>query len=152
MDYIHSEKFEEEKVHIAVKSLYYFREVLNNNCEFIYRYPINSYVISSKVNTNIFNDKNDDVIIDVADYTIINTSKNISEKNSKLIEWLRENFEITENEYLMAEQVFDYIREVMPETHGRIHDVGKVVRSVFGDKVDFRRNGKTWYKIKLKSR
>lgn len=152
VDYMHSEKFEEEKVHIAVKSLYYFREVLNNNCEFVHRYPINSCVVGSKVNMNIFNDKNDDVIIDVTDYTIINTSKNISEKNSKLIEWLRENFEITENEYLMAEQVFDYIREVMPETHGRIHDVGKVVRSVFGDKVDFRRNGKTWYKIKLKSR
>lgn len=152
VDYMHSEKFEKEKVHIAARSLYYFREVLNNNCEFVHRYPINSCVVGSKVNMNIFNDKNDDVIIDVTDYTIKNTSKNISEKNSKLIEWLRENFEITENEYLMAEQVFDYIREVMPETHGRIHDVGKVVRSVFGDKVDFRRNGKTWYKIKLKSR
>lgn len=150
VDYIHSEKFKEEKVYIAIRSLCYFRGVLNNNCEFIYRYPINSCVVGLKVNMN--DNKNDDTVISVTDYTIINTSKNISEKNSKLIEWLRENFEITENEYLMAEQVFDYIREVMPETHGRIHDVGKVVRSVFGDKVDFRRNGKTWYKIKLKSR
>ena len=152
VDYINSEKFEEEKLYIAIKGLYYFREVLNNDCEFFYRYPLNSCVVGSKMNMNMFNDKDDDIVIDVTDYTIINTNDNISEKNFRLIEWLKENFEITENEneYLMSERVFDYIREFMPETKGRVHDVGKVVKAVFGDKVDFRRNGKTWYKIKLK--
>lgn len=150
VDYIHSEKFKEEKVHIAIRSLCYFRGVLNNNCEFICRYPINSCVVGLKVNMN--DNKNDDTVIGVTDYTIKNTSKNISDKNFALIELLKNNFEYTEEEkdYMTAEQLWNYICEFMPETNGRTHDVGKVVKSVFGDKANCRRNGKTWYKIKLK--
>lgn len=155
VNYIHSEKFEEEKLYIAIRSLYYFKEVLNNDCEFVYRYPINSCVVGSKMNMNMFNDKDDDTVIDVTDSIIINTGQTISDKNFTLIELLKNNFEYTEEEkdYMSAEQIFDYIYEFIPGTKGRVHDVGKVVKSVFGDKaVNYRRGGKTWYTIKLKER
>ena len=86
--------------------------------------------------------------------TFFNAPQKISDKNEKLLELLRENFERTdkEEEYLMADTVLQIIEKLMPGTNGRVQDVGKPVKAVFGDDCSWsrRKDNKTWYKIKLK--
>ena len=69
--------------------------------------------------------------------------------------WLKENFELTDNEkeYLKAETILDFIKEIMPDTEGRVNDVGGLVKAVFGKDCCWskRKDNKTWYKIKRKS-
>lgn len=67
-------------------------------------------------------------------------------------DWFRDNFDFTDNnkEFLTAEQILEYVRESFPETNGRVNDVGRVVKFVFGEKVcnDRRIDGKICYRIK----
>ena len=126
--------------------------MLNRNREFIHRYPINEFVITSGSDDLTLSDKADNMQ-ESRNLTKVNEEKQtISDRNSKLIEWLRDKFELTDNEEecMLAEQVFECIKQAMPETNGRVHDVGKPVRIAFGEDIKTRRNGKTYYKIKLK--
>lgn len=86
--------------------------------------------------------------------TFFNAPQKISDKNEKLLELLRENFERTdkEEEYLMADTVLQIIEELMPGTNGKVQNVGKTVKAVFGDDCSWsrRKDNKTWYKIKRK--
>ena len=144
--------FEAEKNHVVLKALYYFRAMLDRNREFIDRYPLNKSVITSSSDDLILSEKANG--LELKDYAKTSEDKQtISDKNPKLMEWLRDNFELTDNEeeYMLAEQVFNCIKQAMPETNGRVHDVGKPIKMVFGEDIKTRRNAKTYYKIKLKA-
>ena len=60
---------------------------------------------------------------------------------------LRMNFKPTDKpeEFMSAEDVFNYIKEKISSTNGRIEDIGKPIKAAFGDSCKFpeRIKGKT---------
>lgn len=57
-----------------------------------------------------------------------------------------------DTEYLIADTVLQIIEEVIPGTNGRVQNVGKPVKAVFGADCSWsrRKDNKTWYKIRRK--
>ena len=152
--YIQGEVFDQEKPMIAMKALFYFREVLANNREFAIRYPLNAYVVSSRfdrasVGSNLTEENAKNCI------EIKLNRQAISDKNLHLLNFLRENFELSDDEknFMTAEQILSYVRQSMPDTNGRVNEVGKPVKAVFGEAccLDKRIDGKICYRLRLKS-
>ena len=165
---------ESEREAIIYWSLYNFHLALKKNHDrdypFSERFPINSCIEDDSVanseltpnelqsidqainNPSQLNTSNESKSKNSP--TFFNAPQKISDKNEKLLELLRENFERTdkEEEYLMADTVLQIIEELMPGTNGRVQDVGKPVKAVFGDDCSWsrRKDNKTWYKIKRK--
>ena len=132
-------QLEQEKISIVKKALTCFGDVLSNR-EFVCRYQLNKCVMASKL--NVLNE-------------FVEDRCTISDKNRNLIDWLRDNFEIAynEEEFTTAEQILEFIKRKFPETTGRVNDVGRVIKSVFGDKAcNGKRSAsnKICYRIKFK--
>ena len=146
--------FEQEKPAIAMKALLHFKEVLDNNREFTIRYPLNEYVVISKLGkANV-----DSVTVEDNAKKCIEIKLNkqsISDKNPNLMNFLRENFELSDDERdcMTAEQILSYIRQAMPSTNGRVNEVGKPIKAIFGEGccLGKRADNKICYSLKLKS-
>lgn len=143
-----------ELPYIAGRALVYFANVYSNNREFVHRYSLNKCVVNSGTEQSNNDGNTSNKSKSKNSPTFFNAPQKISDKNEKLLELLRENFERTdkEEEYLMADTVLQIIEELMPGTNGRVQDVGKPVKAVFGDDCSWsrRKDNKTWYKIKRK--
>ncbi len=143
-----------ELPYIAKEALIQFGNVYKRNQEFIHHYQLNECVVNSgtEQSSNDGNTSNESKSKNSP--TPFNATQKISDKNEKLLKLLRENFERTdkEEEYLMADTVLQIIKELMTETDGRVQDLGKPVKAVFGEDYIWRKrkDNKTWYKIKLK--
>lgn len=154
VQYIQGEMFEQEKHLIAMKALLHFKEVLDNNREFTIRYPLNEYVVISKLGkANV-----DSVTVEDNAKKCIEIKLNkqsISDKNPNLMNFLRENFELSndERDCMTAEQILSYIRQAMPSTNGRVNEVGKPIKAIFGEGccLGKRTDNKICYRLKLKS-
>lgn len=154
VQYLQGRRFEQEKPAIAMKALWYFREVLANNREFAIRYPLNECVVCSRLDR--INVDNDVSGADEKKCVEIKLSRQtISDKNPDMLSFLKENFELSDDErdYMTAEQILLHIRQLMPGTNGRVNEVGKPVKAVFGENccLGKDRDGKICYKLKLKS-
>ena len=154
VQYIHGEGFEQEKPAIAMKALCYFRDVLANKQEFAIRYPLNDCIVNSR--SGRINVDNDVSGADEKKCVEIKLSRQtISDKNPDMLSFLKENFELSDDErdYMTAEQILLHIRQLMPGTNGRVNEVGKPVKAVFGENccLGKDRDGKICYKLKLKS-
>ena len=152
--YIQGEEFEQEKSAIAMKAFIYFSEVLANNREFAIRYPLNECVVSSRLGrANIDSDIAGEKVKNCIEIKL--NKQPISDKNSNLMNFLKENFELSydEKECMTAEQILLCIRQSMPDTNGRVNEVGKPIKAIFGEEccLGKRVDGKICYKLKLKS-
>ena len=148
------EQLEKERPYILRRALNSFNVVLKDG-EFVRRYPLNACVINSETKSLRVNSDTDDEPKAKASSEKCNYSQKISAENSYLTNWLKENFERTEDEkeFMTAEQVFWHIKKEMPDTYGRVQDVGKLIKAVFGKDCCWskRKEDKTWYKIRRKS-
>lgn len=152
VQYLQGERFEQEKPAIAMKALFYFREVLANNREFAIRYPLNECVVCSRLDR--INDGSNPAKANVKNGIEIRIKQTISDKNLPLLNFLKENFELSDDErdYMTTEQILSHIRQLIPGTNGRENEVGKPVKAVFGEDCCLGKvNGKTCYKLRLKS-
>lgn len=145
---------EEEKIDIVYDSLSCFGEVLKNKRNFDCCCTLNDCVVVCGSNKSFFNEEIGDTM-ESSNYSIeVVKKQTISDKNRDLVDWLRNNFEVTdkEEEFTTAEQIFEYIKMDFPETNGRVNDVGRVVKFVFGDEVcsGKRISSKICYRIKFK--
>ena len=152
--YIQGEEFEQEKSAIAMKAFIYFSEVLANNREFAIRYPLNECVVSSRLGrANIDSDIAGEKVKNCIEIKL--NKQPISDKNSNLMNFLKENFELSydEKDCMTAEQILLCIRQSMPDNNGRVNEVGKPIKAVFGEEcyLGKRVDGKICYKLKLKS-
>lgn len=79
------------------------------------------------------------------------TSQTISDKNKAVCDLIRQNYERTDDpeKFTTVASIFDFITENMPNTGGRVEDVGKVVKAVFVKDyiTNTKKDGKTCYKI-----
>ena len=79
------------------------------------------------------------------------TRETISDKNEAVCDLIRQNYERTDDpeRFTTTASIYDFIIENMPNTGGRVEDVGKVVKAVFGNDytTSTKRDGKTCYKI-----
>ena len=140
--------FEAERQAIVKKALEKFKVVLNRDGEFTELYDDMSDAIrtsSSQVTSRSNSTVN-------SCYVPENTTRQtISDKNEDLCNLIRQNYERTEDpeSFTTATEIWDFITENMPNTSGRVEDVGKVVKAVFveGYTTTRRNNGKTCYKI-----
>ena len=151
VQHIQGEVFEQEKPLIAMKALGYFREVLTNNREFMIQYPLNKYVVLSKLDrVNVGGNPAEENVKNCIEIRL--NKQSISDKNPILMNFLRENFELSndERDYMTAEQILSYIRQAMPSTNGRVNEVGKPIKAVFGEEccLGKRADGKICYKLK----
>lgn len=154
-DFLYSEKLENERPRILNKALRHFIYVLNRGREFVHQYPLNECVINSGTYpSNVTHD----AVAEPESKAITNIGKEkqtISDKNPHLIEFLRNTFELTdnENEFITADEVLNAIKNYIPDTNGRVNEVGAPIKAVFGEDCQWskRKNNKTWYKIKLKT-
>lgn len=148
-------RLEKERPYILKSALQRFIVVLKNGIEFVRRYPLNACVIKSETKPLSVDSDTNDEPKSKASPEKCSYSQKISAENSYLTNWLKENFELTDNEkeYLKAETILDFIKEIMPDTEGRVNDVGGPVKAVFGKDCCWskRKDNKTWYKIKRKS-
>ena len=117
------------------------------------RYPLNECVVNSRpgrinVDSDIFGVDQKKCI------EIVLTKQTISDKNPDLLAFLIENFELGDDEKdcMTAEQILLDIRQAMPSTNGRVNEVGKPVKAVFGEGccLGKRADGKICYKLKRK--
>ena len=147
------EGFEQEKPVIAMKALLHFKEVIDNNREFTIRYPLNEYVVVSKLDrVNVGSNPSEENVKNCIEIRL--NRQTISDRNPQLLNFLKENFELSENEEecITADQILSCIRHSMPDTNGRVNEVGKPVKAVFGEECCLGKvNGKTCYRLKLKS-
>ena len=80
------------------------------------------------------------------------TRQTISDKNNAVCDLICQNYErIDDSEkFTTAASIYDFIIEHMPDTGGRVEDIGKVVKALFGNDVTTStrtKDGKTRYKI-----
>ena len=141
-----------ELPYIAKEALMHFANFYNSNREFVHRYPLNECVINSGTEPSNIDGNTSNESKSKNSPMPFNATQKISDKNERLLKLLRENFERTdkEEEYLTADTVFQIIKELMPETDGRVQDIGKPVKAIFGDDCCWgkRKDNKTWYKIR----
>lgn len=133
--------FEAERQAIVKKALEKFEVVLDRNGEF----------------TELDDDLSDSIrvsspqLISRSAAKENTTSQTISDKNKAVCDLIRQNYERTDDSerFTTAASIYDFITEKMPNTGGRVEDVGKVVKAVFGKDytTSTKRNGKTCYKI-----
>ena len=140
--------FEDERQAIVKKALEKFKIVLDRDGEFTELYDdmsnairISSSQVTSRSNSTVNS-------YHVPENT---TRQTISDKNEDLCNLIRQNYERTEDpeSFTTATEIWDFITENMPNTSGRVEDVGKVVKAVFGKDytTNRRKNGKICYKI-----
>ena len=142
--------FKDERQQIVQNSLNEFHKIVATRDSFAKFYPINECVITGNV-TDKTERTESNVGNDVSTDKLVNTGKT-STQNPALVKILSTDFEVTadKTEFLQAETVLYYLKGKL-NVEGRVNDLGKVVKSVFGDEIDDRINNKTYYKIKLKS-
>ena len=146
-------QFDNERSHIVKKALTHFVNICGSLEGFSYKYQLNECVINSGTySSNVSND----AVAKPESKAITNMGKEkqtISDKNPRLIEFIRNTFEPTDNEeeFIKADDVLTIIKKFIPDTNGRVNDVGIPIKAVFGEDCSKRKNNKTWYKIKLKT-
>lgn len=154
IQYAQGEKFEQEKSVIAIKALFNFGEVLANSREFAMRYPLNECVVGSRLGK--VNAGSNTAGTEVKQCIEISIDRQtISDKNPRLLVFLKENFEVSNDkkDCMTADQILSHIRQSMPDTNGRVNEVGKPIKAVFGEEccLGKRVDGKICYKLRLKS-
>ena len=137
------------------KALTHFVNICGSLEGFSYKYQLNECVINSGTYPSSITN---DAVAEPELKAITNIGKEkqaISDKNPRLIEFLRNTFEPTdkEEEFITADDVLNAIKTYMPDTNGRVNEVGTPIKAVFGEDCQWskRKNNKTWYKIKLKT-
>lgn len=134
--------FEPERQAIVKKALEQFKVVLDRNGEF----------------TVLGDDLSDSIrvsspqVISRSNSTAESTTRQtISDKNEAVCDLIRQNYERTDDpeRFTTASSIYDFITQNMPNTGGRVEDVGKVVKAVFVKDytTSTKRDGKTCYKI-----
>ena len=132
-----NEGFNNEKNGIIKKSLLAFQEVLENDNNFTYRYPLNENL------SNTFQ---------------VNCPENTDQNLKNLILSVME-FTDDKSEYSKAKDIKEYLnREIKQgrlknsslKTFDRPHEVGKFLQRIFGNEIEsFRQNDETLYNLKF---
>ena len=140
--------FETERQAIVKKALERFKLVLDQNGEFteLDEDLSNAIRVSS---SQVVSRSNSKPIS--GDSKETGMSQTISDKNEAVCNLIRQNYERTEDpeSFTTATEIWEFITKNMPNTSGRVEDVGKVVKAVFVEDYTTtgRKNGKTCYKI-----
>ena len=120
---------------IIKKAILAFQEVLTNENEFIYKFPLNKSVSSPKFLVSL---------------------KTKEQKEQRTRDFLSSKFEITNNEteYMKAEDIMAYLNNEKSEEilkFDRPHEVGKFLKNIWSEQIVQKRyDDKTYYNLKLK--
>ena len=137
-----NEHFELEKQRIVKKALEAFQEVLDDDKQFIYNFPLNDCILVCAVGLN-------------------NINKSPIDKISDLQEFIKNNFELVDsqefqsdpNNGIKSDVLFEMVDKELPKLFGNSKSLGKAMKEVVVDgsfiaTKDYR--DKRYYNLRLK--